>query len=342
MMKYDDGAKVVFLAIPSFEIVIHYRSSIAFHYWISWLLLCSFSFAHPSFAEEKVRQLETYGNPSVCTANNTLPSMDSGGLVFFLHIPKTGGTTIRRNLEGISGVDYVFAKNYSTYYDSAPLVENVITNASDKKSVLFYEVHATTAPSFYKLRNRLRRWRDTASHNRVPVFFFTILREPVSYAFSHFNFFHLQKRNPTFERCNATEHDFLRKSLHNPQCQFLFKGEPSMRGQKRNTSDVDPRELRVQSEDCDVVEKRLFELMDWVGTTERLSTETIPLLSHVLNQPRINWENHRVSKNAKGYISFGRENVSSVVLQTILDMSEFDMQLYRNAGSRYEYGNMIF
>jgi len=115
-----------------------------------------------------------------------------------------------------------------------------------------------------------------------------------------------------------------------------------MRGQKRNTSDVDPRELRVQSEDCDVVEKRLFELMDWVGTTERLSTETIPLLSHVLNQPRINWENHRVSKNAKGYISFGRENVSSVVLQTILDMSEFDMQLYRNAGSRYEYGNMIF
>ena len=150
------------------------------------------------------------------------------------------GTTIRRNLEQVEGIQYIFAKNYSTYNDSAPLVEDLILNGSDKKSILVFELHATTSPSFFKMRRRLQRWRATALRNRVPVFFFSLVREPIAvsidetspfassffatdtlslsqYSFSHFNFFHLQKRNPTFERCNATERDFLRKSIYNPQ-----------------------------------------------------------------------------------------------------------------------------
>ena len=281
-------------------------------------------------------------NPPVCTANSTtFPSMDSGGLVFFLHIPKSGGTTIRRNLEEIEGINYVFAKNYSTYYDSAKLVEDTIVNGSPNKSILFYEIHASTSPSFFKLRLRLKRWRETALHYGVPVFFFTVVREPISYQFSHFNFFHLQKRNPTFERCNATEDDFLRKSVFNPQCQFLFKGEPSMRGQRRIAKDSDQRKLMVQSEDCEGVTEHLFELMDWVGTTEQLSTETIPLLSKLLNKQSIHWENYRVSKNEQNYILFGRENVSSLAVEAISDMSQLDTKLYEEVERRYLYREII-
>lgn len=288
-----------------------------------------------------VRQ-KVHGSSSVCIANNTLPSMDSGGLVFFLHIPKTGGTTIRRNLEETEGIKYIYAKNYSTYYNSAPLVEDIILNGSGNNSVLFYEIHASTAPSFFKLSSRLKRWRETALRKRVPVFFFSLVREPISYSFSHFNFFHLQKRNPTFERCNATESDFLRKSVFNPQCQFLFKGEPSMRGQRMNTTDSSPRKNpMVLESDCASVQEKLFELMDWVGTTEKLSTETIPLLTKLLGKPRIHWENHRVANNEKDYISFGKENVSSYVLDTILDMSELDAKLYKEAERHYQYVEMM-
>ena len=129
---------------------------------------------------------------------------------------KTGGTTIRRNLERIERIDYVFAKSFSMYHDTASQVEETILHGRENNTILFYEIHATTAPSFFRLRKRLRRWRETAAQNQVPVFFFSLVREPVSYSFSHFNFFHLQKRNPSFERCNATEHDFIRKSVFNP------------------------------------------------------------------------------------------------------------------------------
>ncbi len=278
---------------------------------------------------------------TVCVANSTLPSMDSGGLIFFLHIPKTGGTTIRRNLEQVEGINYVFAKDYATYSDTVEMVEDMVVNGSANQSVLFYEIHAKTAPSFFKLRRRLKRWRQTALHHGVPVFFFSLVREPISYSFSHFDFFHLQKRNPTFERCNATEEDFLRKSVYNPQCQFLFKGESSMRGQRRDAMDPDSQELMVQPEDCEDVKEQLFDLMDWVGTTELLSTETIPLLSKLLERPNIRWENHRVSKNEKGYVSFGRENVSSLATEIISGMSRLDAMLYEEVESRSQYREII-
>lgn len=278
---------------------------------------------------------------AVCRANNTLPSMDSGGLVFFLHIPKTGGTTIRRNLEQVEGINYVFAKDYATYSDTVEMVGDMVVNGSANQSVLFYEIHAKTAPSFFKLRRRLKRWRQTALHHGVPVFFFSLVREPISYSFSHFNFFHLQKRNPTFERCNATEEDFLRKSVYNPQCQFLFKGESSMRGQRRDAMDSDSQELMVQPKDCQDVTEQLFDLMDWVGTTELLSTETIPLLSKLLERPNIRWENHRVSRNEKGYVSFGRENVSSLATEIISGMSRLDTMLYEEVESRSQYREII-
>ena len=115
-----------------------------------------------------------------------------------------------------------------------------------------------------------------------------------------------------------------------------------MRGQKkRNIMDTNVQKLMVQSENCEAVQENILELMDWVGTTERLSTETIPLLSKLLDVPRIRWENHRVSKNEREYVSFGRDNVTSFVIQTISEMSKSDTKLYRAVESRYRYLEMI-
>lgn len=275
-----------------------------------------------------------YEASSVCEL--VLPSMDSGGLIFFLHIPKTGGTTIRRNLEKVERVKYIFAKNFSTYYETSPLVEQTIIQhgRGNNNTILFYEIHATTAPAFYKLRGKLKRWRTTAKRNNVPVFFFSLIREPVAYSFSHFNFFHIQERNPSFERCNATETNFIRKSVFNPQCQFLYRGEPSLRGQNTNAR----YNFTVHEHICHVIQNDMVELMDWIGSTEYLSIETIPLLSKLLNLPAsFKWDNFRVGKNDPEHIYFDEKNVSSLALQTIRDLNIFDTDLYNNVTKYYKY-----
>jgi hypothetical protein len=282
---------------------------------------------------QSVSSWKVFGDNINPPSQHRFPSMalsSKGGVVFFLHIPKTGGTTLRRNLEHYDHINYIFAKNYSVYWDTAPVVEEAIVHGTPNRTILFYEVHANTSPSFFRLRNRLARWKETAKQNNVPVFFFTVLREPLAFAFSHFNFFHVQRRNPTFEQCNATTDNFLRLSLQNPQCQFLFKGEPSLRAQK-------PKNRAVRREDCIAVRDSLFRLMDWIGTTERLSNETMAILSNVLDLPTHHtWESYRVSKEEQD-VYFGRDNVTSDVLDTILDMSYFDAELHRMASSYFEF-----
>jgi hypothetical protein len=265
------------------------------------------------------------GLPPHIDGNVTL----KGGVVAFLHIPKTGGTTLRLNLESYDRIHYVFAKNYSTYSETAPLVEDAIVHGTTNGTILFYEIHATTAPSFFQLRHRLRRWKDTAHQNGVPTFFFTLLRESTAYAFSHFNFFHIQRRNPTFERCNASQDNFIRLTLYNPQCQFLFQGESSMRAQKFKNK-------VLNAADCQAVQKHLFDTMDWIGTTEQLSDETLPLLSTLLELPQNHtWVNYKVSKETQD-VYFGKDNVTEAVLQWIQDdMSALDSGLYRMARNRY-------
>jgi hypothetical protein len=272
---------------------------------------------------------------SKCTTS--LPSMaSSGGLIFFLHIPKTGGTTIRLNLNKLDDrVQYIFARNYSSYQDTAPIVEDIILHGTKDNTIVVYEVHASTSPSFYRIRNRLQRWKETARRNNVPAFFFTVLRESVPFAVSHFSFFHLQKRNPTFERCNATEENFLRLSLYNPQCQFLFKGEPSLRAQK-------PTQTVITFEECYRVQNRMLQIFDWIGSTETLSTETIPLLSRLVGiSNNFTWENHRISSDVRDVEYFWLENVSSSALEIINDISTMDIELYRIVTNRYRYEEMI-
>jgi hypothetical protein len=262
-----------------------------------------------------------------------LPSFDKGGLVFFLHIPKTGGTTIRENLHNRStssgDVLYRFVAGMGEYNQSRPLVDRYIrTSSARKRPILFLEVHGRDSPNLLQLRKTLLRWKRTAAKSKVPTFFFTILREPLSHAVSYFNFFHVDRPNRHFEQVEeATEENFLRLALHSPQCQFLSRGEYSLREKKK---------VQTTGEECHQVQDALLETMDWVGTTDRMNDETLPILTRLLNlKGGATFEkSQRVStKLANATISKARLGASTV--HTIEDMLSFDRNIYEEVPKNF-------
>jgi YD repeat-containing protein len=93
-----------------------------------------------------------------------------------------------------------------------------------------------------------------------------------------------------------------------------------------------PKNKVVQKGDCEAIQHHMLELLDWVGTLETLTDQTLPMLSHLLGLPQSHqWTNHRISKNSR-YTYFGRDNVTEETLQWVeTEMSLMDRELYNMA-----------
>jgi hypothetical protein len=89
----------------------------------------------------------------------------------------------------------------------------------------------------------------------------------------------------------------------------------------------------VTGEDCRNTYATLTETMDWIGTTEGLSTETIPLLQHILFADK---KDERMVKKQKVHDkSSFKESLQESTMQKLRSKTTHDQWIYDEVKARY-------
>lgn len=208
-----------------------------FLHWHNRILPSTWSLTHNMTAQQGLPSSLFYPN-NIRLRQNW--DFSKGGIVLHVHIPKTGGMTIR---------DFVYkndvfrpavmADSYSGFQRKSPILDSACVNGTRKKRILFFEIHGTDAPSMVKLRDQIHAWRETALANGVAFFAFSSIREPVSLALSHFNFFHSEYYIRTGKLHNG--------SILSCSCSFFVIG--SNRPRSRSAKTPATRVVQVSGSD---------------------------------------------------------------------------------------------
>jgi hypothetical protein len=258
----------------------------------------------PGRMNEKVAHDDTPKRVITHRQNESLPQFENGGLLIFYHIYKTGGSTVGKMMHELAQ-----ANSRNTYFTMIRKVvdwkkdcEHFLDMAETDRKLVMLELHveypAPDFPSLVDMVPILDRWRLEADRRDIDFFAFTLIREPKAHAISFFNFFHVgSQRRPVkdwnpFKPMKATEANFLHAFVGNRQCQMLgsdpeatLTAPPDVVWREPEASGFSSAQYSCQIEK---VYEALFQSLDWVGTTEKLQNETLPLLTMlILDNPEV-------------------------------------------------------
>lgn len=249
-------------------------------------------------------------------------------VIIFMHLYKTGGTTVRRYLRNLKlGNTTTRLLEYSRVEDSNVTdifqrAEHRIRKRPDWRT-LFLEIHPDRLhkriglKQYFEEMQRLRK--VAAAHNRS-IFTFSLVREPIDFYRSYFSFFHSEKcvqgwcAHPQERFNNLTEENMLKVAKPNHQS-MLLAGDSAY------------------GQDFDLFLSQLEETFDWIGTTEQLSITTMPLLSKIMTNGALLPEEDTANTGARRKVPMSNQTALSI----LQDRSKWDRLLYEWVQKTYSF-----
>ena len=218
-----------------------------------------------------------------------------------------------------------------------PLVDRLVQNGTQGR-IVAVETHDQNVPPYHQLSHKIREWKRTAAQNNVPFFVATLLREPVSMQISAFNYYYVA---PWKRLANDTVADFLDTLLDNPICSFLHNGGMFFDNLDRKHPEIRNRRSKLnrelQKQHCDLVYELLLSDMDFVGTTDRLETETLPLFRYLFH--RKNTAGSKGHANEMRRVRMHLDRLNETDVARVKQGTEWDKEWYHKAQEIYQFNS---
>jgi hypothetical protein len=297
--------------------------------------------------EEVKKESVNLPHSTTNAATATKASLDmfhhqKGGMVLLYHVAKTGGTSIQQlfismKKQKSSKRKYVYQKlgyknrHVKIAFDDEEARDEQIRKIDDhirgkNSKTLLMEVHSSHYGGLHNnsmLSSKIRNWREMSQAYKTPMFVITILREPFSFAKSYFRYFHVNcNKQWCPEQFNNTLEDFVQTlEIHpNHQCHMLIT-EKIFR-HRRNGETDSPFE---NEEECEAAYETMKSTVDFVGTTDALTSELEPLLYHMLNGTVD--EKHNLKSKEK-LLFEETHTIDGTTMARIEELSKYDQQIY--------------
>ena len=234
--------------------------------------------------------------------------MDSNP-IFFLHIPRTGGTTI----------DYIFSKNFNK--------DEILSIYKD----IEYKKYKEIEPSFLSKIKYITGHLLLSDYNQLKIYnqkvnVFTFLRDPVQRLISEYIFYKTWKNNHLFKIINDNKISFTDYLLSKDRI-LIYRGKNFMTRCISGRAFISTKHpyaaLAIAKRQ---IEKNFF----FFGILERF-TESILLLSKILNLQNIFFLHHnKLNNNLKECITDEEKSIA-------LDLNKADYELYKFAVEYFDY-----